>query len=266
MPDKKIEKLVADINTEYGKGSVFTENDKEFEELEYYSSGIPDLDKALGGKGFPRGRISEVIGPESTGKTTLCLIYAAEIQKSGGTVAFIDMEHTYDPIWAKRLGVKTEELLLCQPTYGEEALNIADTMIRSGQVALIIIDSVAALVPKAELEGEIGDSHIGLQARMMSQMMRKIQSSLHESQTSLMFTNQIRMKIGVMFGSPETTCGGNALKFYASIRLDLRKGDKITKPSDVKGHPDVTGQTVRIKVIKNKVAAPFKQAEWIITF
>ena len=257
---KSLKDTLADIDNHFGKGTVMRMGDKENLDIPSISTGSLGLDIALGIGGIPKGRVTEIYGPESSGKTTLTLQIIAQCQKAGGTCAFIDAEHALDPQYAEKLGVNVDELLLSQPDTGEQALEVADMLVKSKSVDLVIIDSVAALVPRAEIEGEMGDHHVGLQARLMSQALRKITGNIQRSGAIVVFINQIRMKIGVMFGSPETTTGGNALKFYSSVRLDIRR------IGAVKEGDEVTGNETRVKVVKNKVSPPFKQAEFQIMY
>lgn len=252
---KALQAALDQIEKNFGKGAIMKMDGSHAEEdLQVISTGSLGLDLALGVGGLPRGRIVEIFGPESSGKTTLCLETVAQCQKNGGVCAFIDAENAFDPVYARKLGVKVEDLLLSQPDTGEQALEICDMLVRSGAVDMVVIDSVAALVPKAEIDGEMGDSHVGLQARLMSQALRKLTGHIKKNNTLVIFINQIRMKIGVMFGNPETTTGGNALKFYASVRLDIRGNTQIKKGDES------IGKETKVKVIKNKVAPPFRQA------
>ncbi len=253
--DKTLDQVLADIEKQFGKGAIMKLGEKGVRNIDVVSSGSLALDQALGVGGYPKGRIIEIFGPESSGKTTIALHAIAEVQKLGGRAAFIDAEHALDPVYAKKLGVDTDELLLSQPDTGEQALEIVEALVRSGAMSIIVVDSVAALVPQAEIEGEMGDSHVGLQARLMSQALRKLSGIVNKTNTICIFINQLREKVGIMFGNPETTPGGRALKFYSTVRLDVRRGEQIKVNGDVLGNKTV------IKVVKNKVAPPFKTAE-----
>ena len=258
--DKNLSEALSQIEKQFGKGTVMKMGDREIVDIPSVSTGSLGLDIALGIGGLPNGRVVEIFGPESSGKTTLTLQAIAECQKAGGTAAFIDAEHALDPNYAEKLGVNVDELLLSQPDTGEQALEVTDMLVKSGSVDLIVVDSVAALTPRAEIEGDMGDHHVGLQARLMSQALRKITGNIQRSNAMVIFINQIRMKIGVMFGNPETTTGGNALKFYSSVRLDIRR------IGAVKEGEEVVGNETRVKVVKNKVSPPFKQAEFQIMY
>ena len=258
--NKALEAAISQIDDTFGKGSVMKLGQQTVMDIESISTGSLSLDLALGIGGLPKGRVTEIYGPEASGKTTLALQVVAEAQKSGGICGFIDAEHALDPIYAKKLGVKTDELLISQPDTGEQALEITDTLIKSGSISVLVIDSVAALTPRAELEGEMGDHHVGLQSRLMSQALRKLTSSISKTNTMVIFINQIRMKIGIMFGNPETTSGGNALKFYASVRIDIRRIGAI------KEKDQIIGNSTRVKVVKNKVSPPFKVVEFDLMY
>ena len=252
--DKALAQVIADIEKQFGKGSIMKLGEQEKVKVEVSKSGSLALDIALGAGGYPKGRIIEIYGPESSGKTTFALHAIAEVQKDGGRAAFIDAEHSLDPVYAEALGVNIDELLLSQPDTGEQALEICDTLVKSQAVSIVVIDSVAALVPQAEIDGEMGDTHVGLQARLMSQALRKLSGTINKTNTIVIFINQLREKVGVMFGNPETTPGGKALKYYSSVRLDIRRGEQIKQGTDV------IGNSTKIKVVKNKIAPPFKTA------
>ena len=258
--NKALEAAISQIDENFGKGSVMKLGQKTSLDIESISTGSLSLDLALGIGGLPKGRVTEIYGPEASGKTTLALQVVAEAQKTGGICGFIDAEHALDPVYANKLGVKTEELLISQPDTGEQALEITDTLIKSGSISVLVIDSVAALTPRVELEGEMGDHHVGLQSRLMSQALRKLTSSIAKTNTMVIFINQIRMKIGIMFGNPETTSGGNALKFYASVRIDIRRIGAI------KDKEEIIGNSTRVKVVKNKVSPPFKVVEFDLMY
>ena len=258
--EKAVQTVMSQIERQFGKGSIMKLGGREVEAVPVIRTGSLALDKALGVGGYPRGRVIEIYGPESSGKTTLALHAVAEAQKSGGIAAFIDAEHALDVAYAKRLGVDCDELLISQPDTGEQALEIADMLVRSGGIDIMVVDSVAALVPRSEIEGEMGDSHMGLQARLMSQALRKLTGTIGKTNTTLIFINQIRMKIGVVYGNPETTTGGNALKFYASMRLEIRRAAAI------KEGQDITGNRTKVKVVKNKLAPPFKSVEFDLMY
>ena len=259
--DRNLKLALGQIEKEFGKGSIMRLGDQSHDAVPVISSGAMSLDIAMGVGGFPRGRVLEIFGPESSGKTTVCLHVVANAQRAGGVCAYIDTEHALDPRYAKIIGVNTDDLLISQPDCGEDALNIADTLVRSNAIDVLVVDSVAALVPRAEIEGQMGDSHVGLQARLMSQALRKLTAIISKSRTCVVFTNQIREKIGVMFGSPETTTGGRALKFYSSIRLDIRRIATIKAPDG-----QAQGSRVKVKVVKNKLAAPFRECEFDIMY